>query len=234
MTGKNVYFSIIIPTLNEERNVEGAIKSVLKQSFKNFEIIVIDGNSTDKTVKIAKRYCKTLIAPKRGLANQENYGIKYAKGEFVCILHADTRIVNNTLKKIYVATKDDRHIVAGTCYLKCDDDSIKFKMLLRLISFFFIIFKTGGCFFFARKSVFDRIKFRNKYLVEDFDFFNRVKKLGKYKFIVDTHSITSARRLKNQGILKTTIKFAMACFDVMFNIKFVNKRDFYNVNYEYS
>jgi len=235
MLNNNVYFSVIIPTLNEERNIAATIRSILEQSFKNFEIIVVDGKSTDKTVKIAKKYCKTLIAPKRGIYNQINHGIKYAKGEFICFLEADTKIANSALEKIYKKVKYDSAIVAGSCNYTYDDNSIKFKLLSKLVTLFFILFKMGGGgFFFARKSIFNKLKFTNKYIGWDIDFLNRAKIIGKFKFVYDTYSITSTRRFKKEGFLKTTIKQTMVVLDPIFNTNLVNANEYIFGNHKYS
>ena len=55
---KKPYFSIVTVVLNKEKTIEKTIKSVLKQSFTNFEYIIIDGGSNDKLLQIIKRYKK--------------------------------------------------------------------------------------------------------------------------------------------------------------------------------
>ena len=55
---KNPLFSIITVVLNNDKYIEKTIKSVLSQSFKNYEYIVLDGASTDKTIDIIKKYEK--------------------------------------------------------------------------------------------------------------------------------------------------------------------------------
>ena len=62
---KKPYFSIVTVVLNKEKTIEKTIKSVLKQSFTNFEYIIIDGGSNDKTLQIIKRYKKRLKNRKR-------------------------------------------------------------------------------------------------------------------------------------------------------------------------
>ncbi len=53
---KNPLVSVTITTKNEEKNIENCLKSILEQSYKNIEIIVVDNNSTDKTKEIALKY----------------------------------------------------------------------------------------------------------------------------------------------------------------------------------
>jgi glycosyltransferase involved in cell wall biosynthesis len=87
-------FSVIIPTLNEERNLSYLLLSLSKQTQKDFEVIVSDGKSEDKTKEKALEYQKTLDlkfveSPKRKVTTQRNYGAKNASGEYLIFLDAD-------------------------------------------------------------------------------------------------------------------------------------------------
>ena len=90
--------SIIIPTLNEEKYLPKLLESIKKQSFKDYEIIVADANSKDKTRKIARDYgCKITsggILP----AVARNNGAKKAAGEILLFIDADCIIENNFLQ----------------------------------------------------------------------------------------------------------------------------------------
>ena len=86
--------SIIIPTLNSEKTINRTINSVLKQDYKNWEIIIIDSFSNDKTIKYIKSFglkkIKIFTHPKsKGLASARYYGIKKAKGELIAFLDSD-------------------------------------------------------------------------------------------------------------------------------------------------
>ncbi len=83
-------FSVIIPTFNRERFIKRAVESVLNQSFKSFELIVVDDGSTDKTQQILKGYPLTLISQdNRGVSSARNRGIEIAKGEIIAFLDSD-------------------------------------------------------------------------------------------------------------------------------------------------
>ena len=77
---KSMKFSVIIPTLNEEKYVGVLLNSLEKQEFKDFEVLVVDGNSKDSTCKVVRAYTKSvpnfrlIKSPKRGVAYQRNYG----------------------------------------------------------------------------------------------------------------------------------------------------------------
>jgi len=91
---KNPRVSIIIPTYNREKLILQALDSIFKQTFQDFEILVIDDASTDRTEQIIKdlnhsqiEYYK--LKENSGQCIARNYGIKRAKGEFIAFLDSD-------------------------------------------------------------------------------------------------------------------------------------------------
>ncbi len=83
-------FSVIIPVYNRERFIARAIESVLAQTFRDFELIVVDDGSTDKSAAIAARYPLRLIQqPNKGVSAARNAGIKAAKGSIIALLDSD-------------------------------------------------------------------------------------------------------------------------------------------------
>jgi len=94
--------SIIIPTFNQGEFIEETIISILNQTYKNFEIIIIDGGSKDNTIEIIKKYEKDVkywISEKdNGQSNAINKGSKLATGEIVTWLNSDDYYELNTLQ----------------------------------------------------------------------------------------------------------------------------------------
>ncbi len=92
---KKPFFSIITCTYNSEKFIERNIKSVLGQTFKNYEHIFIDGYSKDKTLKKIEKYqklnksVKLFSFPPRGISDAFNKGIKRSKGEYLLFLNSD-------------------------------------------------------------------------------------------------------------------------------------------------
>ena len=99
---KKNLISIITVTLNAEKTLERTIKSVLQQSYKNFELIVIDGGSNDKTLNIIKKYNKKISywvsENDKGIYDAMNKGIKKSSGNIIGILNADDYYTKNALK----------------------------------------------------------------------------------------------------------------------------------------
>jgi glycosyltransferase involved in cell wall biosynthesis len=89
--------SCIITTKNEEEVIGNLLLSIKNQNYKNFEIILIDNNSEDKTIKIGKKFgAKVFIfGPER--SSQRNFGVKKSHGEYVLVLDADMVLTKNVL-----------------------------------------------------------------------------------------------------------------------------------------
>lgn len=99
----NPKFSIITVTYNAEKVLEDTIQSVVSQTYKNVEYIIVDGASTDKTLSIAEKYKEhihTLVSePDKGLYDAMNKGIRLASGDYLCFLNAgDTLHEDDTLQ----------------------------------------------------------------------------------------------------------------------------------------
>lgn len=104
MNTKTPYFSVIIPTLNEEKYLPNLLTDIANQSFKEFEVIVVDGKSNDKTITIAKQFesklpsLLILNSTKRHVCVQRNVGAAHANGHTLIFMDADTRISSSFLQ----------------------------------------------------------------------------------------------------------------------------------------
>ncbi len=96
--------SIITVTYNAEETLERTIKSVLNQTYKNIEYIIVDGVSTDGTIDIIKKYdnkiSKWISEPDVGLYDAMNKGISMASGELIGIINADDFYELDAVEKI--------------------------------------------------------------------------------------------------------------------------------------
>ena len=99
------YFSIIIPSYNEEKLIGKTLEYIKKQTFRDYEIIVKDGGSKDRTVEIAKKYAdKVLVGKDVSIADARNKAIKIAKGKILFFIDADTFLID---KKVLERTKQE-------------------------------------------------------------------------------------------------------------------------------
>ncbi|MEE8402037.1 MAG: TIGR04283 family arsenosugar biosynthesis glycosyltransferase [Candidatus Hydrothermarchaeaceae archaeon] len=196
--------SIIMPVLNEEKNIEEALKSAC-QLEGDYELIVVDGGSIDGTQKIAGKYAK-VISARKGRARQMNAGARIAKGDILLFLHADCRLSQDSLIKIESALRD-RKVVGGALKFHLDDDSSTFKAISYISNLRANISKvyTGDFGIFVRKSAFDLAGgFSEIELMEDICLCKKLKKFGRL-VQPDSKIISSPRRMKKHGILKTWI-----------------------------
>lgn len=109
--------SVITAVYNSEKYLEENINSILNQGFKNFEQIIIDDNSTDKSKEIMKKYAKKdkrikIIHSKKhlGAAGTRNLGLKKAKGKYIAILDSDDVALPNRLREEYNYLEKNPHI----------------------------------------------------------------------------------------------------------------------------
>jgi len=85
--------SVIIPVYGVERYIAETVKSVLAQTYENFELLIVDDGSPDRSIEICQKFrdprIKILRQPNRGLAGARNTGIRQAEGEYVAFLDGD-------------------------------------------------------------------------------------------------------------------------------------------------
>lgn len=93
--------SVIIPTYNEYRDIGECLESLMHQSFKNFEVIVVDDGSTDRTVEIAKKFKVRIIKGKhKGPGFSRNLGAMQSKAKILVFVDADMTFEKDYLKNL--------------------------------------------------------------------------------------------------------------------------------------
>lgn len=95
------FFSVIIPTYNRERLLGRAIKSVLKQTCTDYELIVVDDGSKDRTAKVVNSFgsqVQYIVQKNRGPSEARNTGIRAAKGIYIAFLDSDDQFIPDKLK----------------------------------------------------------------------------------------------------------------------------------------
>ncbi len=117
---ENKKVSVIVPIYNVERYLEKCLDSIIGQTHKNLEIILVDDGSTDKCGEICDKYAsmdkriKVIHQKNGGQSNARNRGLKIMHGDFVCFVDADDEIKKDFVKKLLGATKGDIRILAAT------------------------------------------------------------------------------------------------------------------------
>ena len=116
MSNKSLALSIIIPAYNEEDYIGACLDSIAVQTIKPLEVIVVDNNSTDKTVQIAKKYpfVKILHEKRQHQVFAQATGFNAAKGDILGRIDADSILTNDWVKKVAAAFVADQKVVAVT------------------------------------------------------------------------------------------------------------------------
>ncbi|HUD20082.1 MAG TPA: glycosyltransferase [Patescibacteria group bacterium] len=119
-------FSVIIPTLNEEKFLPKLLTSLTQQTVKNFEVIVVDASPDNRTIAAAKRFEKSLpITIKqhevKGVSRQRNSGAKLSKADWLIFIDADSILFPNFIERI-TRFIDKKHSRFFTTWLKADSE----------------------------------------------------------------------------------------------------------------
>lgn len=215
-----MYISIIIPTLNEEKYLPKLLESIKKQNFSDYEIIVADAGSNDKTISIAKKNnCK--IIPGGSPAKGRNDGKKIAKGDLLLFLDADVVLSQNFFKKSLEEFKQRKLEIAAFCLLPYKN---KFYQLLFNvfynwpIIFLEKILPHAAMGILIKKELFEKLNGFDEdiKIAEDHDLARRAKKIGKYGVLRSTKIFISERRFQKDGWLKTALKYLCCEFYMIF------------------
>ena len=105
-------FSVIIPVYNVEKYIKKCLDSVFNQSFKDYEVIVVNDGTEDRSMDIVEKYDVNIINQKNsGLSSARNAGVKKSKGEYIIFLDSDDYWEEDLLKEIALSTKNNPDIV---------------------------------------------------------------------------------------------------------------------------
>ena len=168
--------SIIIPTINEARNLP-LLLSDLSDIQKEGEIIIVDCGSEDKTVDVAKIYgAKVFKSEQRNRGLQLDIGAKSSKGDWLIFLHADTRLTHNWFKKINLVLQGEKKNIYYFKF-KINHKKLIYRVLEILVNFRSKFFKQpygDQGLIIHRKIYFKNNGFRKIPLMEDIDFLRRL------------------------------------------------------------
>ncbi|MBI2958619.1 MAG: glycosyltransferase [Chloroflexi bacterium] len=209
---ENPYLSVVVPAYNEGQLLNRTLESLLGQSYKDFELIVVDNNSSDNTADVARSFGAIVIREERqGVSHARQRGFMEARGQVIATTDADTVVPAGWLARIAHEFKKNDDLAAFGGLYTLYSGPITARLAIAYLSlpawkmdrFFCRGWSLPGANLAVRSSTFRKIGGFNTRLklCEDVDLSHRLKALGRVvldpKFLVST----SGRRFRN-GFLR--------------------------------
>src|SRR4030043_1058156 len=218
-------FSFIIPAFNEEEFISNCVKSIKNQEGDDFEIIVVDNGSSDKTAEIAKNLGVALVSEeKKGISNARNFGVMKAKGEFLCFVDADGTLSNNWLSEAREIINKNNIKAIARLNIFVNNNLLK-KFYFNIYTFFaylaLILYEKifpklflPGNNLVIKRSIFLKLGGFEPYIAEDIFLSKKFWKLKNRKSVFNPKMIIfySSRRFEREGFLKTILFWIRASF----------------------
>ena len=228
--------SIIVPANNEENNIRSILNSLLEIDYQNKQVILVDDGSTDATYSIASEYKKRfpigrfsiIRKHKGGKSSALNYGIRFAKGEIIVVIDADSIVERYTINEVLAEFQDSRVIaVAGDCIVsnrvnflsKCQalEYLISINVFRRAFGLLgLVLIVPGPLGAFRRKAMIERGLYDKDTRTEDFDITLKLLKTGGIVSEIYSKSYTTVpinvrdlyrqKTRWNQGAFQTLLK----------------------------
>ena len=180
---KNRKITIITPVKNDEKNIEKTIRSVLNQNYKNFEYIIVDGNSNDSTIEIIKKFrdkVRFFSKKDKNLWDAINFGITKSSGEIIGTLNSNDFFAKNALTIVnkYFEKFDIDYLFGAV-----KKNKVFYKFEPEKLHYRLNIYPSHSCSFFIKKKVQKKIGLYNiKYnFCSDYDLFYKLFKNKKFK-----------------------------------------------------
>lgn len=199
--------SVVISAYNEEKVLEGTVRSVLQSDYKNLEIVIVNDGSKDGTSKVAKKlarkYRQVRAFTKRngGKASGLNFGVKHATGEIIVGIDADTVFLPVTIDNLVRHFTDSKvGAVAGNVRVGNTHNLItRWQMLDYIIGIHIernaqaalgaVLIVPGACGAWRKSAIIKAGGYRHITLAEDFDLTLSLHRLG-YKILQDNSAIS--------------------------------------------
>jgi len=227
--------SIIIPTLNEELYLPNTLHSLKRQSFKKFEIIVVDEGSEDSTVKVAKKFGARVLLTKKSDLFFRNLGAKHSKGEIIVFTDADTIHPSNYLENIVKEFKKNKDVILvfgpGFPYkasLVLSVEYIIWNVLRGILTLLPKPFKRsmppGYNMAFSRDAFSKLGGFNERLKLNEGEIGPRALGCGKVKFIPKIFTRISPRRYKKLGLFGFNRFYSYILGNIFY---FLKNRNFY-------
>lgn len=226
--------SIILPVYNVEEYLDECIQSILNQTFKNYELIIINDGSTDDSGKICDGYAikdkriKVIHKENGGISSARNVGIKQSSGNFIVFIDSDDYIEANMLECLYeYITKYNTDMVICDFVYKCENNIINNEVNENKIKIYnsreaqaelygnkYLNFAVAWSKIY-RKSLFNDLYFDENRIHEDEFIAHKI--LNKCNKIIFIPNKLYVYRIRNNSI--TNSKYSLKRFDRVYAIE---------------
>lgn len=226
---KSIFFSVIIPARNEERNLPILLTALQRQTDQDFEVIVVDSNSKDRTKEVALSFAgkipnfRFFQGDLKNVSQARNFGATKAKGDFLIFFDADVEPADNftaAIKEKILKYQLDAITVWNRAKKGWKNKFIFGLMNLSMTLFQKIKPAANGPCIIIKKSIFEKIGGFDEEIVfgEDFELIQRMVKKTKARFAVFSQPIlyVSTRRFEKEGLLRSLAKSMKALFYQLF------------------
>ncbi len=214
--------SIIIPTKNEENMLPKLLDTVRSQTYKDYEVIVADAHSTDKTAEVAQQFGAKVV--EGGMPGPgRNKGAVAAQGEILVFFDADVQMPSSHFLGDCIAEMDRKGLDVASCKVKPLSRKPVDKAMHEIYNAYAVATEkikphAPGFCILVRRHAHEGIKGFDEEIVlaEDHDYVQRAKKLGHNFGLLKSHPISvSVRRLEKDGRLVLAIKYLFAELHIM-------------------
>jgi glycosyltransferase involved in cell wall biosynthesis len=222
--------SVVIPALNEEKYLPGLLQSLAEQTCTDFEVVVVDGASQDKTVPGARSFgarlaaLQVIVSPQRGVSRQRNLGAQAARGQWLVFVDADSRVSPHFIERIEQFIHD-RQPEFFTIWTLPDGDTPRDAILALIVNLYIegsIVAQRAiapGAMIGVRHDLFDRLGGFDKSITfsEDFDLTQRLIAHGAPLDVLrETLYVYSLRRVRKDGLLHFLLFYSRATLLALF------------------
>jgi glycosyltransferase involved in cell wall biosynthesis len=199
--------SVVVPALNEEEWIVSCLESLTSQSYDDYELIVVDGGSSDRTVELAEQYADRVIVYKGPVGAARNLGARGSRGEILAFMDADTIACTSWMEVISESFKE-REVVGATGPTLPTNGSTMDSMLYQGATVYLqrILLRLGiphvagfNCAYrkepFLKVGGFDQVNV----LSEDVRLSLKIRRFGRISFNKKMVAFTSTRRIEKCG-----------------------------------
>jgi glycosyltransferase involved in cell wall biosynthesis len=214
-------FTIVVPALNEERYLPLLIKDLAKQTFTNFDIIVVDGKSEDETVAKVKAVeisqpVKIMTGSVRNVSVQRNEGGQAAKGQWVLFMDADNRLPKDFLGLLAEQLQQNPEVDIFTTWLTVDDDDAQNKAIATVMNYTLEVYRrigkpsAMGALIGCKRSLLDSVAYDPSYKFSEDSYFVQDAHQKGFNFAIfrTPNYVYSLRRMRKEGALKLMLDTA--------------------------